>query len=86
MISDAVYLDNKSHLLDKCLHFQLKLHPDKINFIKGNGICFGCSKVGNTRKDCGGRLNCNVCHQKHPSVLHIEEKDKGTSFKEVRNL
>lgn len=23
-------------------------------------------------------MDCNVCHQKHPGVLHIEQQDKGT--------
>lgn len=57
----------------------MKVHKDKINFIKEKGICFGCLKVGHTSKDCRSRLDCNVCHQKHPSVLHIERQDKGTS-------
>lgn len=28
-------------------------------------------------KDCDRRMNCKVCGQKHPSVLHISKKEKG---------
>lgn len=56
---------------------------DKTNFIKENGICFGCLKVGHISKDCRSRLDCSVCHQKHPSVLS-PVKDISTSFREAQ--
>ncbi len=78
----CLFCKQTSHTLDKCS--QLKMHRDKINFIKENGICFGCLKVGHTSKDCRSRLVCIVCNRKHPSVLHIQEKDKGTSLKDAQ--
>ncbi|XP_038137600.1 uncharacterized protein LOC119781261 [Cyprinodon tularosa] len=31
-------------------------------------------EVGHISKECRGRLVCTVCHQQHPSVLHIDKE------------
>lgn len=80
----CLFCQQNSHSLDKCSHFRLRMHKDKINFVKENGVCFGCLKVGHTSKDCRSHLDRSECHQKHPSVLHIQKKDTGTSFKEAQ--
>nr|XP_040024067.1 uncharacterized protein LOC120812302 [Gasterosteus aculeatus aculeatus] len=67
------YLTN--HTLEKCFQFRRKTQQDKIQFLKEKGVCFGCLKHGHTSKDCRGRLDCEVCHRKHPSVLHVEKED-----------
>lgn len=72
-----------NHLLERCLQFKGTLHRDKINFIKEHGICFGCLKVGHI--DCRNRLDCKLCQQRHPGVLHIEHQDKGTSLEQAQN-
>lgn len=76
---NCLFCTQGNHSLDQCSQFKMKVHRDKINFIKEKGICFGCLKVGHMSKDCRKHLDCNVCHQNHPSVLHIERQDKGTS-------
>lgn len=67
------YLTN--HTLEKCFQFRKKTQQDKIHFLKEKGVCFGCLKYGHTSKDCRNRLDCEVCHRKHPSVLHVEKED-----------
>lgn len=67
-----------------CSQFKLKTQKDKIHFIKEHGICFGCLKRGHISKDCRSRLDCSVCQQKHPSVLHIEQKGISTPFNEAQ--
>lgn len=74
----------RNHTLGQCSQFKAKAHREKINFIKDKGICFGCLKVGHTSKDCRSRLDCHVCLQKHPGVLHIERQDKGTSVGQAK--
>lgn len=37
-------------------------------------MCFGCLKVGHKSRECRSRLVCSVCHQQHPSVLHIDKE------------
>ena len=81
-IPSCLFCLQTNHLLDNCSKFRMKLHRDKINFIKEKGICFGCLKVGHMSKDCRSHLECNVCNQKHPRILHIERQDKGTSSKQ----
>lgn len=73
----CLYCSMSNHVLEKCFHFKEKLHKDKVNFIKEKGICFGCLKPGHTSKECRNRMDCSVCHQKHPTVLHIEQSNAG---------
>ena len=75
----CLFCKGSGHSLDKCSQFKGKIHRDKINFIKEKGICFGCLQMGHISKDCRSRLECNVCSQRHPGILHIEHQDKGTS-------
>ena len=75
---NCLFCSQVNHSMDQCSQFKMTVHRDKINFIKEKGICFGCLKKGHTSKYCRSRLDCNVCHQKHPSVLHIERQDKAT--------
>lgn len=64
-----------NHALDECSQYKSKTQQDKIQFLKEKGNCFGCLKFGHTSKDCRSRLDCQVCHRKHPSVLHVEKED-----------
>ena len=76
---NCLFCKKGGHSLDKCSQFKGKVHRDKINFIKEKGICFGCLQEGHISRDCRGRLECNVCGQKHPGILHIEHQEKVTS-------
>lgn len=75
----CLYCSMSNHVLEKCFHFKEKTHKDKVNFIKEKGICFGCFKAGHTSKECRNRMDCSVCHQKHPTVLHIEQDNAAFS-------
>ncbi|XP_062420786.1 BICD family-like cargo adapter 1 [Pungitius pungitius] len=55
---------------------QNKMHKEKLNFLKEKGICFGCLCVGHMSRDCEKRLTCTVCGQMHPSILHIQQKER----------
>lgn len=52
------------------------MHKEKLNFLKEKGICFGCLCVGHMSRDCEKRLTCTVCGQMHPSILHIQQKER----------
>lgn len=70
---DCLCCSNK-HSLEECDQFSSKKHKDKIDFLKVKGVCFACLCTGHMSKDCKGRLNCKVCHQAHPTVLHIKRQ------------
>uniref|UniRef100_A0AAZ1XPU5 CCHC-type domain-containing protein n=1 Tax=Oreochromis aureus TaxID=47969 RepID=A0AAZ1XPU5_OREAU len=64
------------HMLDLCPSFERKLHCERLSFLKENGVCFGCLRIGHRSKDCRKRLLCKVCNQKHPTLLHIHSKQR----------
>lgn len=72
-----------NHTLDKCSQFNSRTQQDKMHFLKEKGVCFGCLKYGHLSKDCRSRLDCQVCHRKHPSVLHVEKEDTRATSKEI---
>ncbi|XP_071058619.1 uncharacterized protein [Pseudochaenichthys georgianus] len=64
------------HTLDLCFQLERKAHSEKIAFLREHGVCFGCLCIGHMSKDCRKRLSCKVCSLKHPSILHIYQKEK----------
>ncbi len=60
-------------------------HRQKIEFLKNHGICFACLKFGHLSKDCTNRQMCDMCSQKHPTILHISAKGKTIEEKQVSN-
>ncbi|KAI7814202.1 hypothetical protein IRJ41_010024 [Triplophysa rosa] len=63
-----------NHDLAKCYSLKRKSQREKIDFLKGKGVCFGCLKSGHVSKECDNRLVCEVCEQVHPTILHIHNK------------
>ncbi|KAL2083621.1 hypothetical protein ACEWY4_021394 [Coilia grayii] len=70
-----------SHGLEKCSDLKKKTHREKLNLLKEKGLCFSCLCKGHMSKDCKERLSCNICNQRHPSVLHINFQVKGEASK-----
>lgn len=59
------------HTMDSCVKMSNKLHKDKIEFLRTNGLCFACLKRGHLTKACKRHLTSQICSKKHPTVLHI---------------
>lgn len=47
--------------------------------MKDKGLCFGFLEKGHMGKNCQNRMTCQICHQNHPDILHIDMKDKTES-------
>lgn len=73
------------HMLDWCPLLERKTNSEKIDFLKKNGICFGCLCTGHISKECRKRLTCKTCGSKHPSILHIYQKKTGTNVEKDKN-
>ncbi len=65
-------------MLEHCKVFRKRKHRNKIDFLKGKGICFGCLHQGHISKHCSQRLTCTLCSKQHPSALHIEQTEQKT--------
>ena len=49
---------------------------NKVEFLKKNGFCFGCLKVGHMSRNCMKRMTCQTCNFKHPTILHIKRSSQ----------
>ncbi|XP_013885992.1 uncharacterized protein LOC106534037, partial [Austrofundulus limnaeus] len=78
LLETCLYCE-ESHLISKCPKLQRISHKEKMEFLKGKGACFGCLKVGHMSKECRNRLTCDKCHLKHPTLLHINNKEPSIS-------
>ena len=83
LTSEACLYCEESHLLSKCSKLKQISQREKIEFLRGKGICFGCLKAGHMSKECRSRLSCDECNLKHPTILHIHNKDKGSKPQET---
>ncbi|XP_048735788.2 uncharacterized protein LOC125651252 [Ostrea edulis] len=68
----CVYCGNTSHILSECKNFIGISLSERYDFLRGNGLCFGCLKKGHVTRKCRSRLSCSVCGRKHPTLLHDE--------------
>lgn len=72
----------KNHTFERCEMFKNKSNSKKIDFMKENGMCFGCLMRGHVSKTCKARLKCEKCSLLHPTILHIytrkEEEGRNT--------
>lgn len=66
------------HYLDKCPEFLAKLPNDRKEFIKNNGICFGCLKKGHKFQECRRKQKCAKCNKWHPTLLHEDRSEAQT--------
>lgn len=68
----------KNHVLQECHKIRKKPHNDRVDFLKKNGLCFGCLVKGHLSRECRKKMTCEVCSLTHPSLLHFSIQDKGT--------
>lgn len=60
----------EGHHLAGCWKFAKKPPPEREDFIKKGGLCFGCLKAGHLSKHCKQKSTCKTCGKKHPTSLH----------------
>ena len=61
-----------NHTIECCEVLKSKPYKERIEFLKGLQLCFGCLRKGHLAKSCTTRRTCKVtnCFKKHPTVLH----------------
>ncbi|KAL7852267.1 hypothetical protein SRHO_G00180520 [Serrasalmus rhombeus] len=64
------------HTLEQCKRLQKSLHREKLDFLRSKGLCFSCLKPGHMSKACGEKLRCQLCSMIHPTLLHMNIKEK----------
>lgn len=68
-----------------CPQLGKQSHKEKTGFLKESGICCGCLCIGHISKECNKCLCCDVCGLRHPTLLHIFPKVKGTDTTEKKS-
>ena len=61
----------KNHALNVCNKIREQPLKERIQFLKTNGLCFGCLTAGHMSKDCRKKASCSDCSLKHPAILHV---------------
>ena len=80
------------HLLNACVKFKAETRENKLKFVKGNSLCFGCLRKGHMSTDWKKRLTSATCNKNHPTCLHEErspkkpEEKKGSEEQEPTNV
>ncbi|XP_048489043.1 uncharacterized protein LOC125491356 isoform X1 [Plutella xylostella] len=68
------FCNSKYHLLHQCEKFKLSNYSDRINFIESNKLCKLCLRLHSQK--CRYAFRCNICKERHNSLLHQEKKPK----------
>ena len=51
----------ESHTLASCNKIKDQPHKGRVEFLKSNGLCFGCLTPGHLSKFCKRRIECKDC-------------------------
>ena len=68
------YCKKPHHELKDCYFFKAKPYNERVDYIKRNGLCFGCLKQGHNSRGCTRRMTCAICAKKHPTLLHCNQR------------
>ncbi|KAL3970370.1 KRAB domain-containing zinc finger protein [Sarotherodon galilaeus] len=74
-ISTCMFCKKTGHVLHKCHRLTARPVADRVKFIQGEKLCFGCLSPGHQSKNCSNRMVCDTCSKRHPTCLH-EDRSK----------
>ena len=69
----CMFCKEQSHFIDSCPKFLNVTIKDRVDFVKSNGMCFGCFKLGHRSKECRNKAKCSKCQRFHPTLLHNDD-------------
>ena len=55
------FVEAFQHGIAECQKVNAQQHEAKIEFLRKNGVCFGCLRVGHMSKYCKRRMTCQTC-------------------------
>ena len=61
---------DRAHDLETCKAFEAKSEEEKSQYVRKNGLCFGCLQKGHMSNSCPKRRRCEKCDKLHPTSLH----------------
>ena len=75
----CLHCGSRDHSLSDCNNLYMLPIDDRLLFLRGKGLCYGCLKRGHPKRDCRNKSVCQVCNYRHPTILH----DGGISRKDI---
>ena len=80
----CLFCKQSSHVITECRKFESLNPPEKVKFVKDDGLCFGCLRKGHQKKFCGTKSTCTKCNFSHPSVVHYEKENTSSINEESK--
>ena len=74
LTEDCLFCKRTNHQTPACHQLAKATSNDQQEFVKKNGLCFGCLGKGHRTRDCTNRATCEKCGKPHPTSLHYEPR------------
>ncbi|XP_041564650.1 uncharacterized protein LOC121467327 [Drosophila elegans] len=69
----CVKCNSKEHNIFICPKFMDLSVEQRRTFVKAKSLCFNCLKFGHVSRRCESKFTCRICHNRHHSLLHVED-------------
>ncbi|XP_052567192.1 uncharacterized protein LOC128093655 [Culex pipiens pallens] len=70
---------SESHRLFECPVFARKSIQQRQDLVYQKRLCWNCFRSGHQSRNCLSRFTCQVCHEKHHTLLHRDAPPKMSS-------
>ncbi|XP_072173968.1 uncharacterized protein [Diadema setosum] len=81
----CIFCERQNHGLEECREFSRKPVEQKREFVKNEGLCYGCLSKGHMSKQCPKRSECKICSKRHPTCMHDDTFKQSTAEGEREN-
>ncbi len=75
MSKPCLFCESSSHSMLTCRKFEALSNYDKTENLKKQSLCFGCLRYGHRKRECRGKMTCEKCQFRHPTILHFGSRD-----------
>ncbi|XP_075164387.1 uncharacterized protein LOC142236989 [Haematobia irritans] len=83
VIKPRCFLCGRNQPLKYCLRFRNMTIRERRAALEGQDVCLNCFGFGHTRSNCPSDNRCQLCDEKHHTMIHVDNFEEIPTFEET---